>query len=40
MMGTTNCEPLLDVIQKRFSFMYVSDTVVKSHINCYRCSAS
>jgi len=38
MIGTTNCEPQLDVIQKRISFMYQS--VVKNHVNCYCCSAS
>src|SRR6218665_1388554 len=30
MTGTTNCEPQLDGIQKRFSFMY--QTGVKSHV--------
>jgi len=37
MIGISNCEPQLDVIQKRISFMY--QTVVKKHVNCYRCSA-
>jgi len=40
MMGTTNCEPLMDVSPKRIRFMYASNTVVKSQVNCYRCSAS
>jgi len=34
----TNCEPHLDVIQKRSNFMY--QIVVKNYVNCYRCSAS
>jgi len=40
MIETTNCECQLDVIQKRITFIYMYQTVMKSNINCYRCSVA